>query len=305
MTMPQKIVPCLWFDDQAEEAAHFYTTLFPNAQIGRILRYGEAGQEITGKAPGSVMAVDFQLAGYRFTGLNGGPQFTFTPAISFFVVCETEAEIDALWAGLSADGYVLMDLDAYEWSAKYGWLQDKYGLTWQLSLDQLANVGQKITPALMFVGPQYGRAEDAIKLYTTLFPDSAVDGIRYTPGDDASEPTVQHAQFKLGQEKFMAMDSGLAHDFTFTEAISLEISCDTQAEVDYFWAKLTADGGAEGPCGWLNDKFGVSWQVVPRVFYELISDPDPTRSQRVTTALFAMQKIDIDTLQRAYAGTPV
>lgn len=303
MNQPQKIVPWLWFDGQAEEAAHFYTALFPNSRIGGLLHHSDEGQDITGQTPGSVMTVDFQLAGYRFMGLNGGPMFAFTPAISFYVVCETEAELDALWAGLVAGGNVLMALAPYDWSAKYGWLQDKYGLTWQLSLGKLADVGQKITPFLMYVGPVFGRAEEAIQLYTALFQDSTIDGIRHTPGAGTAAPTVQHAQFSLGREKFMALDSGLEHGFTFTEALSLEIACDTQAEVDYFWGKLTADGGEEGPCGWLKDKFGVSWQVVPRVLYELLNDPDKVRVQRVTAAVFQMQKLDIATLQRAYAGT--
>ena len=303
MNNPQKIVPWLWFDNNAEEAAHFYTALFPHSRIGSMLYHGEEAQDIPGQTPGSVMTVDFQLAGYRFMGLNGGPMFAFTPAISFYVVCETEAEIDTLWAGLVKDGSVLMELAPYDWSAKYGWLQDKYGLTWQLSLGKLADVGQKITPFLMYVGPVFGRAEEALKLYTAIFQDSAIDGIRYVPDDGSAIPTIQHAQFGLSHEKFMAMDSGHTHAFNFTEAISLEIVCDTQAEVDYFWGKLTADGGEEGPCGWLKDKFGVSWQVVPRVLYELLNDPDKVRVQRVTAAIFQMQKLDIAALQRAYAGT--
>lgn len=302
MNNPQKIVPWLWFDNNAEEAAHFYTALFPHSRIGSMLYHGEGGQDIPGQTPGSVMTVDFQLAGYRFMGLNGGPMFAFTPAISFYVVCETEAEIDTLWAGLGKDGSVLMALAPYDWSAKYGWLQDKYGLTWQLSLEKLADVGQKITPFLMYVGPVFGRAEEALKLYTAIFQDSAIDGILHAPSDGSSGPTVQHAQFGLSHEKFMAMDSGHTHAFNFTEAISLEIACDTQAEVDYFWGRLTADGGEEGPCGWLKDKFGVSWQVVPRVLYELLNDPDKVRVQRVTAAVFQMQKLDIAALQRAYAG---
>lgn len=303
MNNPQKIVPWLWFDSQAEEAAHFYTALFPNSRIGGVLHHSDEGEDITGKPPGSVMTVDFQLAGYRFTGLNGGPQFTFTPAISFFVVCETEPELDALWAGLVEGGHILMALDQYDWSTKYGWLQDKYGITWQLSLGKLADVGQKITPSLMFVGSQHGRAAEAIQLYTTLFQNSTIDGIRHTPDDGSAAPTVQHAQFSLSHEKFMAMDSGLAHAFTFTEALSLEIVCDTQAEVDYFWSKFTADGGEESHCGWLKDKFGVSWQVVPRVLYELLNDPDKARVNRVTEAVLGMNKLEIDTLQRAYIGT--
>lgn len=300
MTRQQKIRPCLWFDSNAEEAAHFYTSLFPNSAIGQILLHGEEGQEITGKQPGTVMTVEFELAGYRFIGLNGGPQFTFTPAISFYVTCATPAEVDALWAKLTEGGNILMPLDKYDWSERYGWVQDQYGLTWQVALGSVANVGQKITPFLMFVGKQHGRAEEALKLYTQIFADSQIDGIlRYGEGEGEAAGTVKHAQFALTQEKFMVIDSGFDHGFTFNEAISLEILCATQAEVDYFWDKLTAGGGEEGPCGWLKDKFGVSWQVVPTVLYDLLADPDPVKTQNVSRAIFQMQKLDIATLQQA------
>lgn len=303
MTQSQKIVPCLWFDSNAEEAANSYASLFPRSRIGQILRYGDAGQEITGKLPGSVMTVDFELAGYHFTGLNGGPQFTFTPAISFYVTCETEAEVDLLWSGLSQDGMVLMELGQYDWSEKYGWVMDRFGLSWQIALGKLADVGQTITPLLMFVGKQHGRAEEAIKLYTEVFANSTIDGIlRYAAGEGDTEGTVKHAQFGLNHEKFMAIDSGWEHAFNFNEAISLQIFCETQAEIDYFWAKLTADGGKEGPCGWLKDKFGVSWQVVPKALQAMISDPNTARTARVTQAFLQMKKFDIETLERAYAG---
>lgn len=303
MTQAQKIIPCLWFDSNAEEAATFYTSLFAESHIGKKLLYSEEGQEITGKAPGSVMTVDFTVAGLRLTGLNGGPQFAFTPAISFYVTCETEAEIDTLWAKVSEGGMALMPLDKYDWSKKYGWVQDRFGLTWQLSLEELSDEGQKVVPFLMFGGPQHGNAEAAIKLYTESFPNSAVDHMLRNSAGEGTAATVQHAQFNLDGEKFMVIDGGPGHAFTFTEAISLQIMCNTQAEVDTFWDKLIADGGEEGPCGWLKDKFGVSWQVTPSVLYDMLHDPDPARTQRVNQAVFQMKKLDIATLQRAYAGT--
>lgn len=301
MAQTQKIVPCLWFDSNAEEAATFYTSLFADSHIGKKLLYSEEGQEITGKLPGSVMTVDFTLAGYRFTGLNGGPQFAFTPAISFYVTCESEAEIDTLWASLSEGGMALMGLDKYDWSEKYGWVRDRFGLTWQLALEKLADEGQKVVPFLMFGGQQHGHAEAALTLYTHIFPNSALEAILRTGEGVAA--TVQQAQFSLDGEKFMVIDGGPGHAFTFTEAISLQIMCATQAEVDTFWAKLIADGGEEGPCGWLKDKFGVSWQVTPTVLYDMLYDPDPARVQRVNQAVFQMKKLDIDTLQRAYTAT--
>jgi predicted 3-demethylubiquinone-9 3-methyltransferase (glyoxalase superfamily) len=160
----QKITPFLWFDDQAEEAAKFYTTVFKNSKVGKITRYGEAAEKAAGRPAGSVMTVEFELEGQKFTALNGGPVFKFNESISFVV------------------------------------------------------------------------------------------------------------------------------------------NCDTQEEVDYFWEKLTAGGGQESECGWLKDKFGLSWQVVPRALIDMLQDKDPKKSERVMKAMLQMQKLDIKTLKDAYAG---
>ena len=161
---PGKITPCLWFDTQAEEAANFYVSIFPNSKIVRIERYPDAGGEVHGKPAGSVMVAVFSLDGQEFTALNGGPQFKFDEAISF------------------------------------------------------------------------------------------------------------------------------------------QVPCADQKEVDYFWSKLTADGGEEGPCGWVKDKFGLSWQVTPTRLHEMLSDPDPARRDRVMTQMLKMKKLDLAPLERAYAG---
>ena len=165
MNNRQRIAPCLWFDSQAEEAVAFYTDIFKNSRVVQVTRYGEAGREIHGRPPGSVMAIAFELDGQRFSALNGGPFFTFN------------------------------------------------------------------------------------------------------------------------------------------EAVSLQIDCESQEEVDYYWNRLSANGdvGAQ-QCGWLKDKYGLSWQVVPRVLFEMLTNPDPTKANRAMAALLGMKKIDIATLQRAYAG---
>jgi predicted 3-demethylubiquinone-9 3-methyltransferase (glyoxalase superfamily) len=161
----QKITPCLWFDTQAEEAANFYCSIFGDSRVLRVSRYGEAGQEIHGKPAGSVLTVEFALAGQAFTALNGGATFTFN------------------------------------------------------------------------------------------------------------------------------------------EAISLQVICDTQEELDHYWDRLSAGGDASAQqCGWLKDKYGLSWQIVPAVLPKLLTDPDLQKTERVMTALLAMKKLDIAALQRAYAG---
>jgi predicted 3-demethylubiquinone-9 3-methyltransferase (glyoxalase superfamily) len=297
----QKITPSLWFDDQAEEAVQFYTALIKGSAIGQVKRYDRAAAKTVGRPEGSAMIVPFQLAGQDFVALNGGPLFKFTPAISFFVTMESEAEVDALWEGLANGGSVLMPLQPYPWSKKYGWLNDRYGLSWQVSLGKRDDVGQVIVPSLLFVGPQHGNAEAALHFYTSLFEGSSVSGIlHYDAGESEPEGTVKHAQFVLAGQTFMAMDSAQPHEFTFNEAVSFTIHCELQEEVDYFWDKLSAVPEAE-QCGWLKDKFGVSWQVVPTVMPKLLSDPDPAKSERVMQAMLQMKKLDIAALERAHA----
>ncbi|MFY9761089.1 MAG: VOC family protein [Xanthobacteraceae bacterium] len=126
-TLKQKISPCLWFDTQAEDAAKFYTSVFKNSAIKQISRYGNAGREVHGKEPGSVMVVEFEIEGQTFTALNGGPQFKFDEAVSFQVMCDTQAEIDYFWSKLSQDGR----------EGQCGWLKDKYGLSWQVVPSEL------------------------------------------------------------------------------------------------------------------------------------------------------------------------
>lgn len=303
MAIKQPFTNCLWFDDQAEEAAQFYTSLFPDSGIDAVTRYGAAGYEIHKRPEGSVMTVEFRLSGMKFMGLNGGPHFKFNPSISYFVVCETAAETDELWKKLSEGGMVLMELDKYDWSEKYGWVQDRYGLSWQLSLGKLADTnGQKITPFIMYVQEQAGRAEEAVRFYTSIFEGSEIRGmLKNGPGGNEPEGTVKHAQFNLAGQEFMAMDSK-PHHFFFNEAISFVIACKTQQEIDYYWNKLTEDGGQESVCGWLKDKFGVSWQVEPIQLAEMLKSPDKEKVERVTNAFLKMKKFDLKKLEAAFEG---
>lgn len=293
----QKITPYLWFDNQAEEAVNFYTSIFKDSKIVDISRYGEAGAEVSGIPGGTVMTVEFLLAGQGFIALNGGPEFQFTPAVSFFAGCATEGEIDDLWGKLSDGGEILMPLQEYPFSDKFGWTNDRFGLSWQLNL---TGSPQKITPFLLFVGKQHGKAEEAMNFFTSLFDNSNLTNIvRYGAGEEESEGTVQHATFTLAGQEFMAMESNREHAFTFTEATSLLVNCKTQEEVDELWEKFTKDG-EEGPCGWLKDKYGVSWQIIPTALTEMLGDPDPEKSERVMKAMLQMKKIDIETLEEAY-----
>jgi len=279
----QKISPFLWFDGKAEKAAKFYTSIFQHSKVQSV----------------SQMSATFQLDGLEFIALNGGPMFKFTPAISFFVKCKSQPEIDDLWKKFSAEGTVLMELAKYPFSEQFGWVQDKFGVSWQLNLTGRA---QEITPFLTFVGKRHGKAEEAINFYVSLFKDSEVIKIeRYGAGEEEPQGTVKHAAFSLNGQEFMAMDSGREHPFTFSEAISLFVRCETQPEIDYFWENLSV-GGEKSRCGWLKDKFGVSWQIVPSVLSEMLNDEDDEKSDRVMQAMLKMDKIDIEGLKQAYNG---
>jgi predicted 3-demethylubiquinone-9 3-methyltransferase (glyoxalase superfamily) len=152
---------------------------------------------------------------------------------------------------------------------------------------------QKITPCLWFDT----QGEQAAKFYTTVFSNSRiVDIARYGAAGPRPEGTVMTVTFELDGQRFVALNGG--PEFTFNEAISFQVSCETQEEVDYFWGKLS-ESGQEGPCGWLKDRYGVSWQIVPTALVELLSDPDPAKSQAALKAMLGMHKIDIDAIRRA------
>jgi len=279
--MKNPIYPCLWFDGQAREAAELYCSVFKDTKI----------------TSDNQMVVTLELSGQKFMLLNGGPEFKINPSVSFFVVCENEKEVDNSWKKLISGGTILMPLDNYPWSKKYGWVQDRFGVNWQLSFAEPAVTAQKITPALMFTETICGKAEEAINFYTSLFEGSGIDIIsRYTKDENDVEGTINHAQFRLFNRGFMAMDSSAMHHFSFNEGVSLVVECDSQKEIDYFWDNFTRDG-EESRCGWLKDKYGVSWQIIPSILNELMSDP--AKLERVISAFLKMKKFEIEKLLKA------
>ena len=296
MTTQQKITYCLWFNKQAEEAVNFYTSVFPNAKITDIVHNPvdtPSGQT------GTVLTASFELEGQEFMVLNGGPEFTLNPSISFMVHCDTADEVEALWNKLSDGGMALMPLDKYPFSDKYGWIQDKYGVSWQLILPQ-QKAPQKVMPSMLFVNEVYGKAEEAIQYYTSIFRNAKAGNIaRYPAGmPPDKEGTIMYADFMLEGQWFAAMDSAHNHKFHFNEAISLMVHCDDQKEVDYYWNKLT-DEGKEVQCGWLRDKYGVAWQVVPTIMLKLLQGEDKEKEKRAMQAMMNMVKLDIAELENA------
>ena len=290
----QKITYHLWFDKGAKEAAEFYTSIFKDSRVKNTTT-------LHNTPSGSVDIVTIGVAGQEFMLISAGPLFKFNPSVSFLVACKTKDEVDALWKKLSDRGVALMELGEYPFSERYGWTEDRYGLSWQVMFMGDREMKQKITPTLMFVGDVCGKAEKAIHFYASVFRRSQVGNIlRYGKGGEPDkEGTIKHAAFTLEGQEFAAMDSARVHNFAFNEAISFMVYCDSQEEIDYYWGKLSAVPAAE-QCGWLKDRYGLSWQIVPTVMDEMLKANDRKKVARVTEALLKMKKFDIEALKQAY-----
>ncbi|HLR76131.1 MAG TPA: VOC family protein, partial [Balneolaceae bacterium] len=270
MKKNNNISTCLWFDSQAEEAAQFYTSVFDNAEITATTHYTEESSGPSGKPAGSVLTVGFEIENFPFMALNGGPHFKINPSISFFLNFdpskdENAAEnLEKLWDKLSEGGYALMPLDQYPFSEKYGWIQDKFGVSWQLILsDPKGDDRPFIVPSLMFSADNTNKAEEAMQFYTDVFSDSKIGQLARYPEKTgpAEEGSIMFGDFTIQNTWIAAMDSGVEHDFNFNEGVSLVVHCKNQDEIDYHWNKLSAVPESEA-CGWLKDKYGVSWQIV-------------------------------------------
>ncbi len=291
----EAIAPCIWFDTQASEAADFYTAIFKNSKVNQVGTYPDDSR----MPKGTVINVQFDLCGQPFVALNGGPLFKVTPAISFYIDCETNEELDLFWSKLGEGGSILMPLDAYPFSEKFGWVQDKFGVSWQVNLSKTP---QRIRPFLMFTGDHHGKAETAMNYYRELFPDSSVNScLQYGKGETEPEGTVKLAEFTLNNQPFMAIDSAAGHQFTFNEAVSFQVHCDDQAEIDRLWDLLSANG-EKSMCGWLKDQFGVSWIISSSTVNHLLTTGTPAQIERMMKEIMKMKKIDIATLERASAG---
>lgn len=208
------------------------------------------------------------------------------------VRCDTEDEINNLWEKLSKNGNVRMKLDKYPWAEKYGWAADKYWVEWQI---MLSNHTQKMAPAFLFVDKLFGKANEAINFYMSVFKNSEIKFMKRAE----DEKSIVHCVFSLEKNDFILMEGQGEHGYTFSPAFSLVVNCETQDEIDEYWDKLS-EGGSIIECGWLTDKYGVSWQIVPTILSKYMSDPDPVKSERVMKAMLKMKKLDIKKLEEAY-----
>lgn len=282
--MPQKIVPNLWFDHNAEEAGAFYAAALPNTTSRVVARYPDEVPDWQASFAGQALTVDLDVDGFRFTLINAGPEFRPNPSISFMLNFDPLAfgdeeaargALDRTWAALSEGGAALMPLQEYPFSPRYGWVQDRYGVSWQLMLtDPTGDPRPFVIPQIMFAGNVQNKAREAAELYVSLFDDAEISMVAEYPQQTgtAAAGSVMFGEFRVGDQWLSMMDSNVAHDFGFTCGVSLEVSCRDQDEIDRLWDALSAVPEAE-QCGWLADPYGVSWQIVPVNMGELMSRP--------------------------------
>ena len=275
--MISPVFPYIWFDGKAKEAADLYCSVFKNSAV-------------ISETP---IVVTFEINGKKIMGLNGGPMFTINPSISLYVNCDSVEEVNRIWNLMIDGGSVYMPLDTYPWSERYGWLRDKFGMTWQIFSTGSHNGEFNIATSLLFTNQRFGEGEAALNHYRTIFENSATDVLVRYPDGDPNAGKLMFSGFRLNEGCMVAMDGPGDHNYTFNEAVSLVVECETQQEIDYYWEKLS-DGGEESMCGWLKDKFGVSWQVVPKILAELMSDP--VKAEKAVKAFSQMRKFEIDKL---------
>lgn len=290
-----RITPNIWSAGQAADMSELYRAAFRDAVETDRQHYPTEGLlDFQKPLAGQVLTVSLEIHGQPVAIVNAGDEFRPNPAAGFMVnfdpgVVEDAAEyLDSVHARLVEGGRELMPLDEYPFAKRYAWVEDRFGVSWQLILTDPAGEPRPVVlPALMFCGPAQDRCAEAIDRYVSVFPGSALGNRVQVPGEDGlPTPKVVFSDARLGDTWVTAMDSGPAQDFTFTEGFSLMVAARDQEELDRWWAALSARPEAER-CGWCKDEFGVSWQIVPENLGELMQKPG------AYAKLMGMGKIEI------------
>ncbi|MFT3715567.1 MAG: VOC family protein [Gordonia sp. (in: high G+C Gram-positive bacteria)] len=292
----QKIVPNIWFDGNAEEGAEFYASVLPKTTGSVIARYPTDGLlDFQKPLAGKPLTAAVDIDGYRIILINAGDEFTPNESISFMLNFDPSVDpdargtIDRVWDGLADGGQVVKELGEYPFSPRYGWVRDRFGVTWQLILTNPDGDPRPfVMPSLLFCGDAQNQAKPFIRQYTSLFDDSRIGMVvdYTTAAGPVRADSVMFGDFTLAGQWFTAMDSLDEKDFTFSCGVSLQVNCADQAEIDRLWDAISAVPDAER-CGWCADRFGMSWQIVPADLGAHMTGPDSY------AALMGMKKIVI------------
>jgi predicted 3-demethylubiquinone-9 3-methyltransferase (glyoxalase superfamily) len=288
LPMPHKITPFIRCNSEAKQQAEFYCDIFPDAHI-------------TDTNP---IVTTFEIFWSSLATINGGehPGGKLNPSISFSLWITDADETKRIRDLLADGGSVMMPFQEYERSPAYGWCNDTYGVSRQVMYDNRPeSTANALVPSLMYTGANNGKTAEAMEFYTKIFPSSKIDFTRpYGENAMGENPThLNHAEFKLVNQQFIAMDSGMDHAFTFNDGISLSVSCANQTEVDTYRNALIADWGQEVQCGRCKDKYGVSRQIIPVQLQEALSQSDTDKSTYAMDAMLKMKKIIITDLYQS------
>lgn len=276
--MQNQIIPCLWFSSNAAEVADYYSGIFNDC-------YVESSNPVV---------TMLQIMGSRLMFLNGGENYKVNPAISYFIYCGSSEEAERLYELLSAEGKIMIPLGKYDWAEKYAWVEDKYGVSWQIDADDI-QVPEKITPALLFTGAKVNWVETVSEFYTGIFnPSMKLFSMPAAPEVGLDQGSILFSQIKLLKSVMNLMAGPGQHSFDFTPGNSFCVICETQDEIDYYWERL-GEGGRYDMCGWLADQFGVSWQIVPAGLGKWITHPE--KGKACVDAMLKMKKLIISELK--------
>ncbi|MFU2181304.1 VOC family protein [Streptococcus hyovaginalis] len=288
----QILIPHLWYDTEAREAVERYTSLFPDSGL-------DWSYTITDTPSGDAEMIHFHLGDTTMAAISAGPYFQLNESISLMIDLSSKEELNRIYKGLMDGGRELMPLDEYDFSPYYAWVEDKYGLSWQLSYNPEITESFRVSFCLLFSEDQVGLAENALKTYQECFVGSYVERISYYQSGEAllEEAKINYSQLRIGNQDLILMDHGYGGENSFNEAFSFMLLVDTQEEADAYYEHLSAVPEAE-ICGWTKDTYSVSWQIVPRMMMASQLTSSQEKMQTLNQAILKMKRLDIAEIEK-------
>lgn len=282
----QTIIPHLWYDTQAKEAIAVYTSLFEDSEV-------KWRHQLTGKSAETVDVISFRLANLELLAIGAKSTAKLNESLSLLVTVNNRTELEALYQELSQGGRLLLPLDSYDFSPYYVWLEDRFGLSWQLSLDENQTTKYHLAICFLFSQEQVGLAEPFLKKYQALFQKASIEAVSYYKEGEMPNPAakVRSGKLTIDDQSLVVMDHGYGGESCFTEAFSLIVYVDSQKESDAYYEALSHVPEAES-CGWVEDEFGLSWQIVPRLLLEAYADRDEKSLSAINTKLLTKKRLD-------------